>query len=140
MRSLIILFATALICTTLSAQDLASVTNYADQEEARPAVKLPKNRKANFPGGANARSVFFNDNLVYPQSATSQYVEGLVVVEFTVGRNGAIQSVEVVQSLTPDCDQEAIRLVRAMPNWTPAVRQGRLKAARIRMPILFQMR
>ncbi len=137
-------FLTALVLiagvSVLAAQDLASVTTYRTSKKANATANLPMSRQAAFPGGSNACAAFFNNHLVYPQTAQEQYLEGLVVVEFTITEAGNIQHIQVVESLSEECDQEAIRLVQSMPNWTPAVRQGALKATRIRMPILFQMK
>lgn len=77
-----------------------------------------------FPGGKEALDKFISANLVYPQSSKSMGVEGVVTVQFTVNTDGTIGSIKIVRMVDPDLEQEAIRIVKKMPAWTPADKDG----------------
>lgn len=77
-----------------------------------------------FPGGEKALSKWLKKNLRYPSVAKRMSIEGKVVVEFIVGKDGKISDVRVKESLHRQCDKEAIRLVKSMPNWSPAEENG----------------
>ena len=61
-----------------------------------------------------------SENLQYPAMAKENGVEGIVNVAFTVKSDGSIGSIKIVRMIDPDLEQEAIRLVKSMPKWTPA--------------------
>jgi TonB family protein len=82
---------------------------------------------------------FLRSELRYPEGARKQEVEGMVVVEFTVGRDGAVRSPKVIQSLSPDCDAEALRVVLAMPKWVPGQKEGEPVAVTMKLPFKFAL-
>lgn len=77
-----------------------------------------------FPGGKEALDKFISSNLIYPQSSKSMGVEGVVNVQFTVNADGSIGSIKIVRMVDPDLEQEAIRIVKKMPAWIPADKDG----------------
>ena len=77
-----------------------------------------------FPGGKEALDKFIAANLVYPQTSKALGVEGVVTVQFTVNTDGSIGSIKIVRMVDPDLEQEAIRIVKKMPAWIPADKDG----------------
>lgn len=77
-----------------------------------------------FPGGEEAMKKYLTDNMKYPEMAKENGVEGIVNVAFTVKADGSIGSIKIVRMIDPDLEQEAIRLVKSMPKWTPADENG----------------
>lgn len=73
-----------------------------------------------FPGGEEALHTYLADNLKYPVEAADNLIEGVVEVTFTVNPDGSISDATVERPLDPDLEDEAIRLVDAMPKWVPA--------------------
>ena len=73
-----------------------------------------------FPGGEEAMNKYISENLQYPAMAKENGVEGIVNVAFTVKSDGSIGSIKIVRMIDPDLEQEAIRRVKSMPQWTPA--------------------
>lgn len=73
-----------------------------------------------FPGGDEAMKQFISENMKYPAMAKENGVEGIVNVAFTVKADGSIGSIKIVRMIDPDLEQEAIRIVKSMPKWTPA--------------------
>lgn len=78
-----------------------------------------------FPGGMGAFMRYVADSLNYPDSARKARIQGRVIVQFLVTKTGEITDVKVARSVEASLDAEAIRLVKAMPNWTPGVKDGK---------------
>ena len=79
---------------------------------------------ASFPGGDEAQEAYIVANLRYPQVAKDNGIEGVVAVLFTVKIDGTIGNIKIKRMVDPDLENEAIRLVKQMPNWTPATDNG----------------
>lgn len=84
---------------------------------------------------------FFSKNLVYPEQARDNEIQGRVIVEFTVEKDGSITNVKVVRGkeLAHGIPEEAIRIVKAMPRWTPAMMDGKMVRAYHVMPVSFNL-
>lgn len=80
---------------------------------------------AQFPGGEDAMNSFIAENLKYPATAKRNGIEGVVNLSLQVKADGSIGSIKIVRMIDPDLEQEAIRLVKTMPAWTPADQGGR---------------
>jgi len=79
---------------------------------------------AQFPGGENELLKFISKNLVYPAKDLANNVQGKVVVRFVVSKSGVVDNVEVIRSLTPSADNEAIRVVKSLPRFIPGKQNG----------------
>ena len=77
-----------------------------------------------FPGGQAALMKYLNENIKYPVVAQENGVQGRVVVSFVVERDGSITDVNVVRSVDPSLDREAVRVVKGMPHWIPGKQNG----------------
>jgi protein TonB len=93
-----------------------------------------------FPGGMSSLNQFVRDNLEYPEIARKAGVEGRVIVGFIVGRDGRIRDVQVMRGIGAGCDEEAIRVVRQMPNWIPGKQRGNAVSVRFALPITFKLK
>lgn len=93
-----------------------------------------------FPGGTESLRNYLVKNLRYPEKAKKEGIEGRVVVRFTVTEDGSIVNVEVSQSLGGGCDEEAVRVVKAMPYWKPAIKDGKPVAGQYALPISFKLK
>ncbi len=93
-----------------------------------------------FPGGTESLRNYLVKNLRYPEKAKKEGIEGRVVVRFTVTEDGSIVNVEVSQSLGGGCDEEAVRVVKAMPYWKPAIKDGKPAAGQYALPITFKLK
>lgn len=80
---------------------------------------------ASFPGGMEAQEQYLQVNLKYPQAAKDNGIEGVVVVIFTVKTDGTIGNIKIKRMVDPDLENEAIRLVKQMPAWEPAMDNGK---------------
>jgi TonB family protein len=81
---------------------------------------------------------FIRANITYPDSAKVHQAEGIVVVRFTVDETGVISQLELIRDIGHGCGQEAMRVVRMMPAFTPALRNGIPTATKMTLPIRFR--
>jgi TonB family protein len=93
--------------------------------------------EATFPGGHIALSKYISQNIEYPQNAIVMNNQGKVYVVFVVERDGSITNVFVEKGVSLELDQEAIRLIKSMPNWVPGEMDGYKTRVRCRIPINF---
>ncbi len=92
-----------------------------------------------YPGGLQAMMQFMKDNLHYPQDAKDNGKQGHVIVQFVVDNTGQVTAPEVVRGIAPSLDAEAIRVVKAMPRWTPGTQDGKAVAVRYMLPVSFSL-
>lgn len=98
-------------------------------------VEIP----ASFPGGEAALLNYVNSHLKYPAIAQEEGIQGKVVLKFVVLENGNVGQVQVVQSLESHCDQEAVRVVKSLPRFSPGKQQGKPVKSWFTLPIRFQL-
>lgn len=91
-----------------------------------------------FPGGLQECMNWLQKNLKYPAIAAENSVQGRVIMQFIVNKDGSITDPKVVRSLDPSCDKEAIRLVKAMPKWKPGMQHGKTVRVKYTLPIMFR--
>jgi protein TonB len=92
-----------------------------------------------FPGGMAALGQFLGKNIRYPPAASRANVSGRVFVSFVVNTDGSIQDVAVLKGLGFGTDEEAMRVVKAMPKWRPGKQSGRPVRVKYNLPINFQL-
>lgn len=114
---------------------LSNATPSEKQTSTSDAAKEP----ASFPGGLNALMEYLNRNIVYPVEAANNSIQGIVKVQFNVETDGSINNVTIAQSIDPALDAEAIRLVEAMPKWTPAKQDGQPVRDLFVLPVKFAL-
>jgi protein TonB len=93
--------------------------------------------EAEFPGGYPAMMQFIQKNYVYPPTALDMGVEGKVYVKFVVTSDGTVSSVQVERGLAgcPECDKEALRVVKMMKGWKPGKVNGKSVSSVFRLPL-----
>ncbi|MCL2651566.1 MAG: TonB family protein [Candidatus Azobacteroides sp.] len=92
-----------------------------------------------FPDGDAAMLKWLHDNTIYPTSAAEKGIQGRVVLKYIVRSDGSIDDVQVVRSLDPDCDAEAVRVLQAMPKWIPGTQNGKPVDVYYNLPIQFKL-
>jgi periplasmic protein TonB len=90
-------------------------------------------------GGMEGWNQYLQKNLKYPTQARRMGIEGTVYVVFVVNTDGSIQDVDVLRGIGGGCDEEAIRVVRNAPKWTPGKQRGRPVRVKMRLPIRFKL-
>lgn len=92
-----------------------------------------------FPGGMNALLTYVAKNTRYPKKAVENKIEGKVIVNFIIEKDGSITNVKPYRNLSPDLDQEAMRVIRSMPKWKPGAQGGKPVRTAYTMPITFAL-
>lgn len=93
-----------------------------------------------FPGGEGELFKYLGKHLQYPPVAKDNGVSGVVYVQFVVDREGRINDVTVLRGIGSGCDQEAVRVVKAMPAWKAGKQNGKAVPVRYNLPIRFSLR
>lgn len=113
-----------------------------DPEPTKPAEpEMFVDEEAEFGGGQAAMMSYIQKNLVYPQVAIENDIQGKCYLRFVVGADGSISNVQVVRGLAgcPECDKAAQKVIRDMPKWKPGKLNGRSVASYYSIPINFAL-
>ncbi len=92
-----------------------------------------------YPGGMTECLKFLASNLKYPTISQENGVQGRVIVQFVVNKDGSIVDPVVVRSVDPYLDKEALRVVKSMPKWTPGKQRGKAVRVKYTLPVTFKL-
>lgn len=109
-------------------------------ERSEPEIYDWTEEAATFQGGKDEMNSFIAKNLRFPESVKQGIISGKVFVKFVVSESGEISAVEVLKGIPacPECGEEAIRLVKSMPNWIPGRQSGKIVKSLVRLPVRFE--
>jgi protein TonB len=94
---------------------------------------------AEFPGGMQALMKYLQSNIVYPKKAERMGIEGKVIVFFEIDREGKVSKVTVQKGFNAECDAEAVRVIKMLPQWKPAKQNGRPVRVKRSLPVVFRL-
>jgi len=116
-------------------QDLSKETNKDDSSYVySSADDNPK-----FNGGEKAYLNFLKKNLVYPNEALKKQIEGQVFISVVVNENGKISNIKLLRGIGGGCNEEAIRLIKMMPDWIPGKNAGKNVKVAMAIPVKFKL-
>ncbi len=92
-----------------------------------------------FPGGMEALLAYLGKNIKYPSIAQENNIQGRVIIEFVVNKDGSIVDPVVKRSIDPSLDKEAMRVIKTMPKWKPGKQRGKPVRVRYTVPVLFRL-
>ena len=92
-----------------------------------------------FPGGMGALMSWLGQNIKYPVIAAETGVQGRVIVQFVVEKDGSITDVKIAKSVDPSLDKEATRVIKSMPHWIPGRQNGSPVRVRYTVPVTFKL-
>ena len=92
-----------------------------------------------FPGGMRECMNWLSKNVNYPATAQEKGIQGRVIIQFVVERDGSITEPKVVRGVDPDLDKEALRVVSAMPNWKPGKHKGEAVRVKYTLPVMYRL-
>lgn len=92
-----------------------------------------------FPGGMKELMTYLKDNIKYPKAAQDKKVQGRVIVQFVVEKDGTPTEFNVVRSVDPDLDAEALRVLGGMPKWKPGMQKGQVVRVKYTVPVAFRL-
>ncbi len=93
-----------------------------------------------FPGGWDALYAYLSSNLNYPRQAAEAGIGGKVFVYFVIGKDGEIRDVKLMNSIGGGCDEEALRVIKAMPAWKPGKQRGKAVNVSFHLPVYFNLK
>jgi TonB family protein len=94
---------------------------------------------AGFPGGEEAMYKWLADNLKYPKEAAEKKIQGRVVVQLVINKDGSFAEVKALQGPAKELRDEAVRMVKEMPKWNPAKVKGEVVRSRFNLPVIFRL-
>lgn len=92
-----------------------------------------------FPGGMDKLMEYLSKNIKYPSIAQENNIQGRVIVEFVVNKDGSIVEPKVMRSVDSSLDNEAMRVIKSMPKWNPGKQRGKPVRVRYTVPVLFRL-
>ena len=119
---------------------IAPAVHDSIQPNVQTAVAAPSSaldQMPEFPGGMEALNTYLRNNIRYPQEAQKAGIQGRVIIQFIVSKDGSITDAEVVESVDPQLDAEGLRLIKNMPRWKPGMRKGQAIRVKQTLPIRF---
>ena len=108
-------------------------------EEDTDVVFMVVESMPSFPGGDAALFKYLSDNIKYPVIAQESGIQGRVICQFVVNRDGSIVDIEVVRSVDRSLDAEAIRVISGMPKWSPGKQRGKTVRVKYTLPVNFRL-
>jgi TonB family protein len=115
-----------------------SEIKYVDPKTGKEIYTVVE-KQPSFPGGQEGYVKFLVDNIKYPEEAIKKAVTGTVYVTFVVEPDGAVTNVKILRGIGSGCDEEALRVVKMMPNWNPGLQKGKPVAVQFNLPIKFNL-
>ena len=92
-----------------------------------------------FPGGPQALMEYLMKNVSYPKSAFDANIQGRVLAQFVVDKEGTVRGAKIIKSVDPALDNEALRVINSMPKWTPGRQNGKLVNVKYTIPVTFNL-
>ena len=127
--------------TSKSAIAKSAAIDYAKEKLAKSPddVFVVVEEQPQFPGGTQAMMKFLGENIIYPAEAHKNGIQGRVIVNFVVNKDGSLSDINIVRGQDPLLDAEAMRVISTMPNWKPGMQRGEAVNVRYTLPIVFRL-
>lgn len=114
---------------------LATTAAPEETEEIFVVVEEP----TEFPGGNDALNKYLSKSIRYPEIAQENGIQGRVIVQFVVEKDGSTAHIEVARGVDPALDKEAVRVVKEMPKWKPGKQRGKPVRTKYTLPVVFRL-
>ena len=110
-----------------------------ENEPVEDEILVTAEKMPEFPGGNGALLQYLNKNIKYPVVPQEQGIQGRVIIQFVVDKDGTITDPVVVRSVDPYLDKEALRVIKAMPKWKPGIQGARSVRVKYTVPVTFRL-
>ena len=119
---------------------IAAPVEAPEEEEEEEVIFVVVETMPEFPGGQQALFKYLSENVKYPVIAQENGIQGRVICQFVVNKDGSIVDVEVVRSGgDPSLDKEAVRVIKSMPKWKPGKQRGKAVRVKYTVPVNFKL-
>ena len=133
--------------------EVVAVGNGVDSVDKQPAANMDvtaeelvqgevydmTEQQPQFPGGPKELMAFLGTNIRYPVAAQEAGVQGRVICQFVITKEGKVADIKIMRGVSPELDEEAVRVVKAMPAWTPGKQDGQAVNVRYTLPVTFKL-
>ena len=123
--------------TVLKAVEEIATPEPPKQDEEQNKIFEVVEQQPSFPGGSV--NGWLSEHIKYPVVAAENGIQGRVVVQFVVEKDGSVSQVKVVRGVDPSLDKEAVRVISSMPKWIPGKQNGNTVRSRFRLPVTFRL-
>jgi protein TonB len=110
-----------------------------EPEEEIEEVFLVVEESPEFPGGPQKMMKYLSENVRYPAVASENGIQGRVICQFTVWKDGTIRDIVVLRGVDKSLDKEAVRLIQSMPKWKPGKQRGKAVSCKFTLPVMFKL-
>lgn len=117
----------------------AAYTKSAEELKNTDEIFMVVENQPEFPGGNAAMMKYLSDNVKYPKEAQDKGLQGRVICNFVVAKDGSITDVRITKGVHESLNKEAIRVIQSMPKWIPGTQQGVKVRVRYTLPITFSL-
>jgi len=145
---LIILIAAFFIYKVTRQKEVTAVVQKVETEQPKTTIthsvstngiydvveKMPE-----YPGGDQALMEFLSKHIKYPTVAQESRIQGKVILGFVVSKSGKVEDVQILRSLDPNLDKEALRVVKLLGYWKPGEQGGKKVSVRYTLPVVFRL-
>jgi periplasmic protein TonB len=132
------LYITSLALLLLGVIIQSSTVVRAQPKKGEKKIFTMVDETAEFPGGMSAMRAYLAKSIHYPDSAKKNNIQGKVILQFIVNKDGSISNVDIMRNLPGGCGEEARRVVLAMPKWKPGLMNGQPVDMYYTLPISFR--
>ena len=119
---------------SINKKDVPNDGNFIDGDElfvvAEVQAEFP------YPGGLKG---YFAEHFVYPEAARNEGIEGVVAVEFVIEKDGSVSNIKILRDIGGGCGDEMVRVLKAMPKWSPATQRGKPVRCQIGKRVCFSL-
>ena len=134
MKKIFVLMAFATLCFGAQAAEMTTLNTVQDDVVVNKPDVLPE-----FPGGMEAMMAYIGNNVKYPDEASNKKIEGKVIVQFIVKKDGSVADAKVISKTNEMLNKEALRVVNTMPKWKPGKNKGKVVDVRFVLPVAFKL-
>ena len=120
--------------------EITQVKVEEEEEVAEEPIFTVVESEPEFPGGMEALYKYLAQNIKYPQLARENGITGKVYVTFVVEKDGSIANPRILRDIGGGCGAEAIRVVKAMPKWSPGKQRGKAVRVQFNLPVNFNLK
>jgi TonB family protein len=119
--------------------DIVTMEGEEDQDQAKEEAFDVVEEMPEFPGGPKALMDYLMTNVKYPKTAFDANIQGRVIAQFVVDKEGTVRDAHVVKSVDPALDAEALRVINNMPKWRPGRQNGKVVNVKYTIPVNFNL-
>ena len=119
--------------------DIVTMEGEVDQDQAKEDAFDVVEEMPEFPGGPKALMDYLMTNVKYPKTAFDANIQGRVIAQFVVDKEGSVRDAHIVKSVDPALDAEALRVINNMPKWRPGRQNGKVVNVKYTIPVSFSL-